>query len=146
MTAEGRSAPDAGTGSRVAAARELASGRHAGIASAESASERAAAFWNARPRRRLDWRDLDDGRCVVLRPQFGEGRFGRWLAAKLGEPCYRIRLDEVGSFIWKACDGETPLTAIAGRLRAEFGDRVEPAEERLARFVQSMLRSRMIAV
>lgn len=110
------------------------------------ASERAVAFWNARPRRRLDWREADDGHCVVLRPRFGEGRIGRWLAARLGNPCYRIRLDDVGSFIWKACDGETPLTDIAGRLRAEFGGRVEPAEERLARFIQSMLRSRMIEV
>ncbi len=106
----------------------------------------AAAFWNACPRRLLDWRDLDDGRCVVLRSQLGTGRIGRWLALKLGDPCYRIRLDDVGTFIWKACDGETPLVEIAGRLRDEFGERVEPAEERLARFVQSMLRSRMIAV
>ena len=110
------------------------------------ASERAVAFWNARPRRRLDWRDLDDGRCVVLRPRFGEGRVGRWLAARLGNPCYRIRLDDVGTFIWRACDGETPLTQIAGRLRAEFGERVEPTEERLARFIQSMLRSRMVSM
>lgn len=106
----------------------------------------AAAFWNARPRRRLDWRELDGGRGVVLRPKFGEGRAGRWLAAKLGDPCYRIRLDEVGTFVWKTCDGETPLAEMARRLRAEFGERVEPAEERLARFVRSMLRSRMIEV
>ena len=106
----------------------------------------AAVFWNACPRRRLGWREADDGRCIVLRPQLGEGRIGRWLASRLGDPCYRIRLDDVGSFIWRACDGETRLTEIAGRLRAEFGERVEPAEERLARFVQSMLRSRMIAV
>ena len=38
------------------------------------------------------------------------------------------------------------MTEIAGRLRAEFGERIEPAEERLARFIQSMLRSRMISV
>jgi len=141
-----RSALDLGTGSGSAGAPEEASGEDAGITSAIVASERAAAFWNARPRRRLDWRDLDDGRCVVLRPQLGEGRIGRWLASKLGDPCYRIRLDDVGSFIWKACDGETQMTEIAGRLRAEFGERIEPAEERLARFIQSMLRSRMISV
>lgn len=104
------------------------------------------AFWNTCPRRRLDWRDVGDGRCVVLRPGLGEGRVGRWLAARLGNPCYRIRLDDVGTFIWKACDGETPLVAIAVRLRDAFGDRVEPAEERLARFVQTMVRSRMIEV
>ena len=101
-------------------------------------------FWNACPRRRLDWRDAEDGHCVVLRPKFGESRAGRWLAARLGDPCYRIRLDDVGSFIWKACDGRTPLTLLARRLLDAFGARVEPADERLARFVQTMLRSRMI--
>ena len=104
----------------------------------------AAAFWNARPRRRLDWRETGAGRCVVLRPTFGEGRAGRWLASRLGHPCYRIRLDEVGAFVWKACDGRTSLAAILDRMRGEFGARVEPADERLGRFVQSMLRSRMI--
>ncbi len=112
----------------------------------DSGSADAAAFWNTRPRRRLDWRQLESGNCVVLRPRFGPGRIGRWLAEKLGDPCYRIRLDDVGTFIWRACDGDTSLTEIAGRLRAEFGGRVEPAEERLARFVHSMLRSRMIDV
>ena len=101
-------------------------------------------FWNACPHRRLDWREAQDGHCVVLRPKFGESRAGRWLAARLGDPCYRIRLDDVGSFIWKACDGQTPLTVIAVRLHDAFGARVEPADERLARFVQTMLRSRMI--
>ncbi len=101
-------------------------------------------FWSACPRRRLDWRQVEDGCCVVLRPKLGEGRAGRWLAARLGDPYYRIRLDDVGTFIWTACDGATPLIEIAGRLRAEFGARVEPAEERLARFVQTMVRSRMI--
>lgn len=120
------------------------SARDFGTGSVDTTFDRAAAFWNARPRRCLNWRDLDNGRCVVLRPKFGAGRIGRWFASKLGDPCYHIRLDDVGTFIWKACDGETPLTEIAGRLRAEFGGRVEPAEQRLARFVQSMLRSRMI--
>ena len=131
---------DSGTGAGYAG------GTSGGTPLAGAASPDAVAFWNARPRRRLDWRELDNGRCIVLRPRLGEGRIGRWLASKLGNPCYRIRLDDVGSFIWRACDGETPLTEIAGRLRAGFGERVEPAEERLARFIQSMLRSRMISV
>ena len=103
-------------------------------------------FWNALPSRRFDWSQDDDGRSVVLRPKLGEGRVGRWLAAYLGDPYYRIRLDELGTFVWKACDGQTPLTVIAERMRDEFGDRVEPTRERLGRFVQKMLQGRMIAV
>ena len=119
-------------------------GRSSG-ATAERAAA-AAAFWNARPRRRLDWREAGEGRCVVLRPKLGESRAARWLASRFGDPYYRIRLDDVGAFVWQACDGETSLAAILERMRGAFGARVEPADERLGRFIQSMLRSRMIEV
>ncbi len=82
----------------------------------------------------------------MLRPKFGDHLVGRWLATKLSDPHYRILLDDVGSFVWKACDGETPLAIIAGGLRAKFGGRVEPVEERLGEYVRTMLRSRLIEV
>lgn len=103
-------------------------------------------FWAARPYRRLEWRESDDGCCIVLRPRLGEGRIGRWFGPWLPDPYYRIRLDNVGTFIWKACDGETPLTVIAERMRERFGSEIDPAEERLSRFVQTMIRSRLIEV
>ncbi len=100
---------------------------------------------DARPRRLLEWHE-EDGRCVLLRPRFGTSRPGRWLAALAGDPHYRIRLDEVGTLVWKACDGRTSLAKIARAMRAAFGDRVEPAEERLARVVGRMLKGRMIVM
>lgn len=101
--------------------------------------------FEARPRRLLEWRE-EDGRCVLLRPRFGAGRAGRRLAGLLGAPHYRIRLDEVGAFVWRACDGRTSLAEIARSMRAAFGARVEPADERLAAFVGRMLKGRMLAV
>ena len=101
-------------------------------------------FWEARPRRTLEWNDVAGDRCVLLRPKFGRSRVGRCLAARLAEPHYRIRLDEIGTFVWKACDGKTPLTTIADGMRARFGPDIEPAERRLAQFVRKMLRSKII--
>ena len=101
--------------------------------------------FEARPQRLLDWRE-EDGRCVLLRPRLGPSRPGRWLAGLVGDPHYRIRLDEVGAFVWKACDGRTTLAEIARSMRSAFGARVEPADERLAAFVRRMLRGRMLAV
>ena len=100
---------------------------------------------DVRPRRLLEWRE-EDGRCVLLRPRFGASRPGRWLARLAGDPHYRIRLDEVGTLVWKACDGRTSLAEIARAMRSAFGDRVEPADERLARFVRGMLKGGMIAL
>ena len=101
-------------------------------------------FWGLMPRRRLGWRDVDEQHCVVLRPRLGEGWLGRWMAGCLSDPYYRIRLDTIGSFVWRACDGETSLSVIAERMRRHFGDSIEPVEERLGRFVQTMQRGRLI--
>ena len=101
--------------------------------------------FEARPRRLLDWRE-EDGRCVLLAPWLGTSRPGRWLAGLVGVPYYRIRLDEVGTLVWKACNGRTSLADIARSMRSAFGARVEPADERLARLMRRMLKGRMIAV
>ena len=102
-------------------------------------------FARVQPRRLLEWREQDD-RCVLLRPRLGSTRLARWVAGLGGDAYYRIRLDEVGTLVWKACDGHTSLADIVMRMRERFGDRVEPADQRLARFMRKMLRGRMIAV
>lgn len=95
-------------------------------------------------RRQLDWREEEAGKVIVLRPKFGTGKWGRWIGSRLGQSDYRIRLDEIGSLVWKACDGDTPAREIVQKLRAEFGSRVEPAEQRLHQFLMQMHRARMI--
>ncbi len=73
-------------------------------------------------------------------------RLGRWVGGFFRDPYYRIRLDDFGTFVWKACDGDTPLNVIAQQMQKQFGRDIEPADERLGRFIQTMLRSRLIAV
>jgi hypothetical protein len=83
---------------------------------------------------------------IVLRPRFGESKLGRWLESALGLSPYRIRLDDVGTLVWKNCDGNVTAQEIADKLRDQFGSRVEPAEDRLHHFITQMNRSRMIEV
>ena len=102
-------------------------------------------FAIVRPRRLLKWCE-EGGRCVLLRPRLGPSRLGRWLVGIVGETHYRILLDDVGTLVWKACDGETSLADIIVLMRTKFGNRVEPAEERLAQFVRKMLKGKMVSV
>lgn len=102
-------------------------------------------FGAVRPRRLLEWSEEDD-RCVLLRPRLRSARLARWVKRLGGDPYYRIRLDEVGSLIWQACDGETSLAQIARRMRDRFGDKVEPVDQRLVQFVRSLLKGRMVSV
>lgn len=66
------------------------------------------------------------------------------MASWFGVSHYRIRLDAVGTLAWKSFDGKTPLSRIVRMLRDEFGDQIEPAEDRLSQFVDQMIRSRLI--
>ena len=102
-------------------------------------------FARVQPRRLLDWRE-EDGRCVLLRPRLGTTRVARWVTRLAGDPHYRIKLDDVGTLVWKACDGRTSLADIVGQMRERFGEQVEPADQRLSQFMRKMLKGRMIAV
>ncbi|MFQ5741554.1 MAG: PqqD family protein [Acidobacteriota bacterium] len=101
-------------------------------------------FLSSRPRRVLEWNEDPDGRAVLLRPKFGKGRLAQWIASFFKSPYYQIHLDDVGTLIWKLCDGDTPLSRVVERMRKEFGDRIEPAELRLHQFISQMTRSRLI--
>jgi len=96
------------------------------------------------PRRSARWEEKD-GRVVVLRPepttQGLRGRVDRMLHRMSAS---RIRLDEVGSFAWLRLDGDRTVAEVAELLRAEFGERVEPAEERLGHLVWVMRREGLL--
>ena len=98
-----------------------------------------------KPCRKLESEERKDGRHVVLRPKFGGGRVGRWLATLVHDPHYRIQLDDVGTFVWKACDGQTPLGRIVDGMRRRFGSNVEPADKRLLAFVGQMRRAGLLS-
>jgi len=86
-----------------------------------------------------------DGRIVVIRPQpvsRGLRRPIDWLIYLLA--VRRLQLDEVGSFCWRQMDGRRTAGDIAEALRTEFGDSVEPAEERLGTFIRLLQREELV--
>ena len=96
------------------------------------------------PFRVADWEEVE-GRVVVLRPPPGTpglrgalDRFFHKLSAS------RIRLDEVGSVAWRAMDGERTVAEVVGLLREEFGEKVDPAEERLGQLIWMMRREGLL--
>ena len=99
---------------------------------------------SCQPRRLLEWRENHTGQAVLLRPKLGRSPLARWCSKYLRNPYYRIRLDDIGTLVWKSCDGSTTLSSILQSMREHFGTGVEPAEERLWRFLQTMRRSRLI--
>lgn len=98
-----------------------------------------------KPVRLADWEEVA-GRVVVHRPAPTErglrGALARLLHALSAR---RIRLDPIGSFAWNHMDGNRSVAEMAEQLRAAFGDRVEPSEERLGHMVRVLRREGLIA-
>jgi hypothetical protein len=82
-----------------------------------------------------------EGHIVLIRPRPATSGFRGIVDRLLHElSARRIRLDELGSFVWRHIDGQQTAAEIASLMRSEFGDAAEPVEERVGKLVQVMYR------
>ena len=89
----------------------------------------------ARPVRQVDWIE-EDGRIRLKVIKF-KGKFGRWLCRVFKRPNYFfVNLDEVGSFIWKKCNGKNSIEEILEELEEKYGK--EKMKERLYFFLLAL--------
>ncbi|HQP35908.1 MAG TPA: PqqD family protein [Polyangiaceae bacterium] len=95
------------------------------------------------PVRKAGHETTDDGKVVVLQPRFEWRPLQAWME-RMGRPHFRVKLDEVGSFIWTRCNGEAEAGEIAVALEAQFGERVAPARQRTAQFFRNMVRAGIV--
>lgn len=97
------------------------------------------------PRRLAGWTEAEDGRVVLERPR-PPGRAPRhwpeWLRYVMASR--KIRLDRAGSFAWLQMDGRRTVGEVAGLMRGELGEEIEPAEERLGRLVKLLRREDLL--
>lgn len=97
------------------------------------------------PCRTADWEEVD-GLVVLLRPAPASagvgGRLDRFLHRLSPK---RIRLDELGTFAWLRMGGERTVGEVAQLMREQFGEKVEPTEERLGHLVVMLRREGFLA-
>lgn len=46
-----------------------------------------------------------------------------------------VELDEIGSYVWKMCDGVLNLHDISEKMQDKFGDKIEPVYDRLLQYI-----------
>ncbi|MFQ5753278.1 MAG: PqqD family protein [bacterium] len=97
-----------------------------------------------RPKWNQNWEKTDNGLTVVLIPKFGDHFLGNWLKSQLKNPNYRLKLDEIGSFVWQHCNGLENVQEIGDKLTKKYGEKVEPVYERLNLFFKSLEKSKSI--
>lgn len=98
------------------------------------------------PVREVEWEEDETGIVTLVRSRprvRGPRSMGRWVSFMLAPP--RIRLDEVGSFAWLRMSGTRNVGELAALVREEFGDRVDPVNQRLGHLVRLLKRERFVS-
>jgi hypothetical protein len=98
------------------------------------------------PARAVGHEEGAEGRLVLLRPKFMTGPLARLLQPRIPKQHFRVRLDDIGTAVWKLIDGERNVGQIADALVEPLGDRIEPRYERVSRFIHSLHKGSMITL
>lgn len=94
-----------------------------------------------KPVRNFEFVVQDDDKVCLLIPKFRDKILGKYLQPIIKKKFYKVKLDTIGSFVWSNCDGQSTVSEIVERLRSQFGHEVEPAHERVSKFVQHLYHS-----
>lgn len=97
-----------------------------------------------RPARNLEWEKGEDGLVAVLVPKFRNRYVVKWFVPMLAKPTIRVKLDARGSYVWTRCDGRATVGEIGKAMAAEFGEPLDAAYDRLAKFVQQLARNKFV--
>lgn len=97
------------------------------------------------PACKWEWLE-EDGRVVVLMPKFRHRWVAPWLQPMLRQPNVRIKLDDLGSAVWKQCDGTTTVARIAEVIQGQFGPAAEPVHERIGAFLRKLEDGDLVAI
>ena len=72
-------------------------------------------------------------------------RLSRWLGTTSGGE-RKVELDEVGSFVWRMCDGRTTVREMIPRLADRYKMNRKEAEVSLTTFLRTLAGKRLVAV
>lgn len=93
----------------------------------------------------MNWEINPETKLVVIKkPKFKNAYLKKYILPKLKNPNYTVKLDKIGSFVWQLIDGKLSFGDIAVKMSEEFGELIEPVNNRLGQFINSLRRYEFI--
>lgn len=86
----------------------------------------------------------DDKIVTILIPKFKNKFIVQYIVPKLKSPEIKLKLDEIGSATWLLLDGKKDVREISKLLFEKFGDKIEPVNQRLTKFLTGLYEQRLI--
>lgn len=90
------------------------------------------------PKRSYGHEVEDSGKVSVLVPKFKNKIMVDLLMRRLKAPYIKAKLDDFGSLTWIEMDGKKNVQSISLSLTNKFGDKVQPVDERLTKFLTQL--------
>lgn len=90
------------------------------------------------PKRVYNYEVESSGKISVLVPKFKNKLLVNFLAPRLKAPYIKAKLDDFGSLTWIEMDGTKNVESISQLLTDKFGDKVQPVNERLTKFLTQL--------
>lgn len=89
--------------------------------------------------------EVDENNFVtILIPKVTNRYAKKYFEPMLKSPLIKLKLDEIGSASWLAIDGKKKVAEIAAELVQKFGDKIDPVEERLTKYLTTLYEQRFI--
>ncbi|MFW6124063.1 MAG: PqqD family protein [Acidobacteriota bacterium] len=92
----------------------------------------------------MKWKTDHQGNVIILKPKFKNPFLVKHLLPRMKRPYYKVKLDEMGSYFWKNCDGEKNILEISELQKKKFRKKAEPVLDRISLFVKSLDRNNFI--
>ncbi len=103
-------------------------------------------FFRLVPIRHFEWKtEQETQNVIILRPRYTSRLGKQFLLPFFKDPFFKIKLDKLGSIVWKNCDGEHTVGEIYNILLQEFKDE-EDLEKRLLIFLRQLAREKFITL
>ena len=110
----------------------------------ETTAEKAPNILEMRPVHAVEWRKTEKGRIELLRPRFTHRWLVKYVLPRMKNPNVRIKLDDLGSWVWQQIDGKKTVYQIGLELQKAFGSEADPVYDRLGLFMNLLARRKFI--
>lgn len=96
------------------------------------------------PRPLVSYEINTEGLFILHRPKINNTFLRNILPRKFRQAVFKIRLDELGTAVWKKIDGVKNAGQIAEELESEHGDKMQPVVPRLSKFLVILKNAKLI--
>ncbi len=80
----------------------------------------------------------ENGKVTVFVPKFTSKLWGKVLMPLIKRKYINVKLDEIGSSTWLLVNGKNKVGQICIELEEKFGERIQPSEELVTKFLSNL--------